>query len=305
MSKIQDAIRRLQSSQEVASLSRGEAETQRLARLTRPDTSSDATIDLDKERVITLDLDLLRQTGFLAPTEQRRFIADQYRVIKRPLLDNASGRGAHQSEDANLVMVGSPLPGDGKTFNCINLALSIATEKDKSVLLVDADVAKPHISMLFGLENEPGLIDLLTNSNLEVGDVLLQTNIPGLIVLPAGKQDEHATELLASRRMARLVHVLSTSLPDRITVFDSPPLLVTSEARVLASVMGQIVLVVCAGRTPQNAVLEAAASLDPDKPISVVLNRAGRGLGGDGYGYANYGTYGSAVRSERQESKGE
>lgn len=112
---------------------------------------------------IEIDYAHLREIGLFPPVDQQRRIAEQFRLIKRPLIDNASGMGAYQSDDANLIMVTSALPGDGKTFNCINLALSMATEKDKSVLLVDADVAKPHISRLLGLEDRPGLIDLLTD----------------------------------------------------------------------------------------------------------------------------------------------
>lgn len=288
MSKIQDALRKLQKSERLSSSSndRNGAEIQKVARVVRSNTLARGDEPhLSDHAVVTVDYDQLREVGLLAPSEQQRHIADQYRLIKRPLLDNIEGRGAHVSEEANLIMVASPLPGDGKTFNCINLALSIATEKDKSVLLVDADVAKPHITSLFGLEEEPGLIDLLKDDSLQIGDVLLKTNVPGLRVLPAGRPDEHATELLASRRMAKTVEFLSTAFPDRVAIFDSPPLLATSEARVLASLMGQIVLVVCASRTPQAAVVEAAESLDPDKANSIILNRANRALGQETYGY--------------------
>jgi exopolysaccharide/PEP-CTERM locus tyrosine autokinase len=190
------------------------------------------------------------------------------------------------------------LPGDGKTFNCINLALSMATERDKSVVLVDADVAKPHISSLFGLEKEPGLIDLLTDSSRDPKEFLLRTNVPGLRLLPAGRHDEHATELLASRRMAAVVESLSKTFPDRLVIFDSPPLMVTSEARVLASAMGQIVLVIRSGVTPQKSLIASLDSLDHDKAISIVLNQASRGFGSDsygGYGYGGYG-YGAGLR---------
>ena len=296
MSKIQDAIRKSQSSE------MGRA-TQRPKDKERPqpvasviqDVEFDGSSALGGDNILVdVDFALLRESGLLAPSQQQRYIADQYRLIKRPLLDNVSGRGACQSPGANLIMVASPLPGDGKTFNCINLALSVATEKDRSVLLVDADVAKPHISSLLGLENEPGLIDLLTDNNREVGELLLKTSVPGLRILPAGRHDEHATELLASRRMASVVDVLSKTFADRVVVFDSPPLLVTSEARVLASLMGQIVLVVRSGVTPQDAVLDAIESLDPEKSISILLNQSSKGLRSEGYG-------GYGERSERQQ----
>ncbi len=294
MSKIQDAIRRLQQDTGDAGAAPkkdASAETQTIA------TLKVSTLDIGSEDftqpvgpIVEVDFDLLRDAGLLAPTHQQKHVADQYRLIKRPLLDNISGKSAHRSPDANLIMVASAFPGDGKTFNCINLALSMATERDKRILLVDADVAKPHISNLFGVEKQAGLIDLITDGDLQIADVVLPTNVPGLQLLPAGKRDEHATELLASKRMAAITEKLSNSYREGVVVFDSPPLLLTSESRVLASRMGQIVLVVGSGSTPEHAVLEAIESLDPEKALSVVLNRSTKGFGGSMYGSYGYGT---------------
>ncbi len=296
MSKIQEALKKLQSS--TPGLDTGSAKSDSdpvpLARVTRSgarDSAAETATVLEDDRLVEIDYGALRSAGLLAPVDQQRHLADQYRIIKRPLLVNASARGDYQADDVNLIMIASPLPGDGKTFNCLNLALSMATERDRSVLLVDADVAKPHISSIFGLEDEPGLIDLLLDEDLEVGKTLLKTNVSGLRIMPAGRRHEHATELLASRRMASIAATLSKTFPDRVVIFDSPPLLATSEARVLASLMGQIVLVVCSARTPQDAVMEAVESLDQDKAVSVVFNQSGSGFGTDQYGA--YGSYGS------------
>ncbi len=296
MSKIQDAIRRLQtpasgSQNTTASQPKEDpsAKSRTIATLKLPDPSEIAEQGAESRPIVDVDFDLLRDNGLLAPTHQQRHIADQYRLIKRPLLDNVSGKTAHRSDDANLIMIASALAGDGKTFNCINLALSMATEKEKTVLLVDADVAKPHISTLFDIENEPGLIDLLTNPELNVEDVVIPTNVPGLQLLPAGRRDDHATELLASRRMAAMAEQLSKIYRNGVVLFDSPPLLLTSESRVLASRMGQIVVVVCSGLTPQGAVIEAIESLDDEKALSVVLNRSGKGFGEPNYGGYGYG----------------
>ena len=252
-------------------------------------------IQSDDGGLIEINRDMLRDEGYLAPLDQARFLAEQYRILKRPLLDNALGRSAHVGDDANLIMVTSALPGDGKTFNCINLALSMAIEKDVSVLLVDADVAKPHISQLFGVDGQSGLTDLLKDNSVQIGNFVMRTDVLGLSVLPAGLPDEHATELLASRRMARVIHELSKSYSDRIVIFDSPPLLVTSEARVLASQMGQVAMVVCAGTTPQKAVLEAIENLDETKPINLILNQSAGGQGAGAYGSYHYG-YGASSR---------
>ncbi len=250
--------------------------------------------DEEPKRSVVVDSDVLREQGLLAPEGQARHVSDQYRIIKRPILKLAMGESADAHASANLVMIASPLSGDGKTFNAINIALSIANENEVSVVLVDADVAKPHITRLFGLADEPGFIDLLRDgeTNLELAKV--GTSVPGLSIIPAGQVFEYATELLASNRMAEAVRRLSSGVQNRVVVFDSPPLLQATESSVLASRMDQIVLVVCADRTPRPAVFAAIDLLDPDKPLNLIFNRAGYMFGGSSYGGYSYG-YGSDV----------
>ena len=297
MSKIQDALSKIQRSMDTVEKTRpskGDREpsdTSGSVKLgvVKPELDETGRVLIPRDGgFVAVNPDALRKEGYLAPQDQERFLADQYRIIKRPLLDNVSGRSAHQSDDANLIMVTSPLPGDGKTFNCINLALSLALEKDVTVLLVDADVAKPQVSDLFDVADKPGLIDVL-NEDLDVDSITLRTDIPGLTLLPAGAHDANATELLASRRMGRLVHELSTSKPDRIVVFDSPPLLITSESRALSNFVGQIVMVVRAGKTPQRSVIEAIEKLDESKATNLVLNDSAAGEFGEKYGEYGYG----------------
>lgn len=300
MSKIQDALKKIQASGATAARGSDDSSPSQIARvITQPVTNDDNTYDdvpeINDGRLVEVNRDSLRKAGLLAPEDQEKHVSDQYRLIKRPLLKLVSGLGADHPPHANLIMVASALPGDGKTFNAINIALSIAIEKDTSVLLVDADVAKPHISGLFGVEEQPGLIDLLVDRTLRVQETVIRTDIPGLSILPAGKRDANATELLASRRMAAVVTELSEVVPNRVVIFDSPPLLVTSESRVLAANMGQIALVVCANRTPQRAVLAAVDSLDQTKAINLILNQSGGALGADIYGGSYYG-YGDPFR---------
>lgn len=190
-------------------------------------------------------------------------------------------------------MVASSLPGEGKTFASVNLALSMSLERDISVVLVDADVAKPHISRLFGIDGEPGLLEALQSDNLDIEALILPTDIPKFSILPAGKPTETATELLASRRMQSIVARLETGQDrSRVVIFDSPPLLLTAESRVLAQQMGQIVLVVQAGRTPQQAVLDAIACLGENKSVALLLNQS-ESVTESGYYYRDvvYGDY--------------
>ncbi|MET0535979.1 MAG: AAA family ATPase [Steroidobacter sp.] len=239
-------------------------------------------------RVVRVDRDALRHGELLPPLSQERQLSGEYRQIKRPLIANALGRGVPKLANGHRIMVASAMPGDGKTFTSINLALSFANEKDLSVVLVDADVAKAHLSRIFGLQNETGLMDLLRDDQIDIESVILPTDVPGLSILPAGRASETATEMLASARMEHVAAQISARDPKRIVLFDSAPLLVTSEAMALASAVGQIVMVVRAGVTPQSAVLDAIELLGEGKSVGLVLNQTDEQVR-PGYYYQYYG----------------
>ncbi len=232
---------------------------------------------LDSERYCQVDFKKLRAKGMLVPENSRSRIQEEFRVIKRPLLMNAEGRTAGQVDNGNLIMVTSALPGEGKTFNAICLALSIAAERDKTVLLVDADVIKPGVSKFFGVESNRGLVDYLCGEG-DINELIFKTNLPNLTLLPAGSPHHLSTELLASSKMRDLMRELSERYHDRIVIFDSPPMLATTEANVLAGMMGQIAMIVEAEKTSQKDVKEAvdAMKIHTDIPIGLVLNKATR-----------------------------
>lgn len=248
-------------------------------------------------RRVELDLDALTGAGIINPNSARSEIADQYRVIKRPLIKNAMGKGASIIANGNLIMVTSALPGEGKSFTSINLAMSIATELDNTVMLVDADVARPSVMRMLGLPDGPGLLDLVLDDTLDMSSVLLKTNVEKLTILPSGTPHPRATELLASDAMVRLLEDMAARYPDRIIIFDSPPLLITTESRVLATHMGQIVVVVHAGKTLQSEVKQALATIEACSVKLLLLNRASP-LFKSGYGYS-YG-YGSGYGHDKQ-----
>jgi protein-tyrosine kinase len=234
-------------------------------------------------RHVDLDFARLKANGFVTPDAGATQIAEEFRVIKRPIIRNALGQGA--VKHGNLVMVTSALPSEGKTFTSVNLALSIASEVDSTVLLVDGDVAHPSIPELLGAPHGPGLLDLLTRDNLDFGDALVKTNVDKLSLLPAGSRHRRSTELLASEQMASLLREIASRYRDRIIIFDSPPLLATTEARVLATNMGQIVMVVAADATSQHAVNQALATVENCEIVLMVLNKASRTDVGTYYGY--------------------
>src|SRR6476620_7524813 len=234
-------------------------------------------------RHIDINFAKLKARGFVTPDAGSSQIAEEFRVIKRPIIRNAVGRGA--VKHGNLVMVTSALPSEGKTFTSLNLALSIATEIDSTVLLVDGDVAHPSIPEIIGAPHGPGLLDLLTRDDLDFADALVKTNIEKLSLLPAGTRHRRSTELLASEQMVSLLREIASRYRDRIVIFDSPPLLATTEARVLATNMGQIVMVVAADATSQHAVNQALATIEGCEIVLMVLNKASRTDVGTYYGY--------------------
>jgi protein-tyrosine kinase len=240
-------------------------------------------------RSVEINLDALLAAGFASPVASRSKISDEFRVIKRPLIANAMGKGAAPIDFGNLIMVTSALSGEGKTFTSINLAMSIANELDNTVMLVDADVARPSILATLGLPPSPGLLDILLDDSVKLAEVLLKTNIPKLTLLPSGTPHPSATELLASDAMYALLADMSSRYSDRIIIFDSPPLLLTTESRVLATHMGQIVMVVKAADTSRADVMRALATIE-DCPVKMLVLNQARIEGLDtsyGYGYSH------------------
>ena len=246
-------------------------------------------------RRLTIDINSLRAGGYLPEEAKDRQFAEHYRQIKRPLIQRALANDGTGPTDPRVIMVTSALPGDGKTFTSINLAFSLARERDISVLLVDTDLPKPHVSKIFGLQKEPGLMDALADESIAIESLVVTTNVRGLSILPAGTPGEGASELLHSDRMREMIASLCSHEPKRIVLLDSPPLLITSEGPALTALAGQIVLVVRAGQTPSRAIVDAVNLIGPDRVGGIVLNEApAQAMQGYYYGYGSYGTYGDA-----------
>lgn len=245
-------------------------------------------------RRVTIDLARLAAAGVVTPGEPHSRIAHEMRVLKRPLLAAAFPEKGPAIARANLLIVTSSVPGEGKTFLSLNLAMSIAAEIDRKVLLVDADVARPTVPTLLGVFEERGLLDVIAGT-MRPEEAILRTNVERLSYLPSGRPRPHAFEMLASESMAVLLEELASRYPDRMVVFDSPPLLSTTEARMLAARMGQVVFVVRAESTLQRDVKAALATIEECPIKLMVLNGArSHGLEGYGYGYGyGYGFDGS------------
>lgn len=224
-------------------------------------------------RQAEIDLDALARKGFVTPHTVNTLLGNSFRMIKRPLLNNIRGKGATATSDANLIMVTSSVESEGKSFSAINLAISMAMEKDKHVLLIDADVNNPSHHEIFDIQSDYGLIDLLQGKVKDMSKVLHKTNIPSLTLMSAGNKTSHATELLASQAMEKFVTEISNFYKDRVIIFDSPPLLLPTEASVLASYMGQVIVVVEAESTKKQLV-EKSLDMLSNKIVLLLLNKA-------------------------------
>lgn len=257
-------------------------------------TTADLADDiLQSEKVSTaanyaeIDLKALEQQGFVSLSTQRRLINEEYRVIKRKLITNAFGQLASTLHHPNLIMVSSSRPGEGKTFSSINLALSIALEQDKTVLLVDADVLRPKVAKTLNVSHAVGLTDYLLDPEIKVADVLLNTNVPRLKLVTAGTPHHLSTELLASDRMLRLAAEFANRYADRVVIFDAPPLLGVNETAVLATMCGQGVMVVEENKSRLAEIEQSVALLPSEMAVGFLINKAHRNQG-KGYGYGYY-----------------
>jgi len=255
-----------------------------------PQTSLNQHIDIEPSTtaLLNIDLDNLDKRGYLINTGERKSIKDEFRQIKRTLLNNAFGNGAKLLNHPNLIMVSSAKPNEGKTFVSINLALSIALEQDKTVLLIDADVLRPSVGRELGTENAEGLIEYLLKEEKHVSEIIFNTNIDKLKLIPAGTPHHLSNELLASEKMAALASELASRYPDRVVIFDCPPLIGVTETLVLANLMGQAIVVVEESKTSIANIKAATEPLNEDLAVGIVLNKAIRSHK-DLYGYYGYG----------------
>jgi receptor protein-tyrosine kinase len=250
---------------------------------------------------LTLDRGRLASFGIAIPSSARSRTVEEFRLVKRNLMAAWSQNdliGDRQS--GRIIMITSARPGEGKTFTSINLALAFASERDVKALLVDVDTQHPGLPKIFGIPGDKGIVDVLAG-NLELSEVLIQTNLPNLMLLPAGRGGPHVPELLSSREMGALLVELTQRLPDRFIIIDTPPCMASSDAAALAPLVGQIVFVVEAHSTQQAEVEAALSMLSACPQISLLLNKsdtlASEHFGSYGYYYQSPGDGNDELRA--------
>ena len=265
--RAQDSVRRFETN---GAESYGATTARRSA-----DASPVRSVDADAPaRVVRIDREALNRSGILPTESQRAASTEQYRAMKQDLIRHATAAVETEGAPRRCIMVASALPGDGKTFTSLNLALSMTSERDHDVLLIDGDLAMRHLTRSLSMAEEPGLLDVLRDPAQSFSSIVYATDVPRLFVVPAGKWSEDAAELMACERMSELITSITNRYPQRLLVFDSSPVLLTADARVLAGHVGQIVMVVKAGATLQHDVKEAVALLTGDgRRVTLMLNQ--------------------------------
>ncbi|MDB5703146.1 MAG: exopolysaccharide biosynthesis protein [Sphingomonas bacterium] len=233
---------------------------------------------------VAIDRAMLAEKGLLVPGAPIGALVEEFRQVKRQLLQTARIVRKTDGDRSRTILVCSAKPNDGKTYCAINLAIAMAAERDVEVLLVDADFAKPDVMKRLGLNDGPGLLDALADPRVDVESCVIRTDIPQLSLLPAGTKSNTDTELLASKRTGEIVAALLAADPRRLVIFDSPPALAASPASLLSNHAGQVMLVVRADRTSEGDLRDAVAQLDGCEHIQLVLNAVSFAPGGRRFG---------------------
>lgn len=231
----------------------------------RFDLSSAAEFSIDESKGIEDGL-------LLAQYDDNSPVAQQYRSIKWALLNYCRSQASSAKPKDRIVVVTSANSGEGKTHIATNLAISLSREIGGSCLLIDCDISRPAIGIKLGIAKNAGLIELLENDSLNPNQFILKDKEGKLLVLPAGLSKANYGEYLASSRMHEFLQSVVETLPNCFVVIDSPPLLPSSEGKIVASLGGQIVVVARAHSTLRADFARAMTLLNQDLPIWPVLN---------------------------------
>src|SRR6516225_8154444 len=261
-----------------------------------PPPGGDAASEIGGPELV-LDRGRLASYGITMPSSARSRTVEEFRLVKRNLMTQfVQGDASGDQRSSRLIMVTSARPGEGKTFIALNLALAFASERDVKALLVDIDTQHSALQTILGISSELGIVDVLAG-NHELSEVLIQTNSPNLMVLPAGRGGPHVPELFSSNKMAVLLAEMTRRFSDRYIIIDTPPCMASTDAAALAPLVGQIVFIVEAHHT-QEVEIEASLSMLSACPrISLLLNKSDAAAG-EHFGSYEYYSYSQGRESD-------
>ncbi|MEW5900990.1 MAG: polysaccharide biosynthesis tyrosine autokinase, partial [Acidobacteriota bacterium] len=206
----------------------------------------------------------VRSIELIAQHAPKSSFTESYRLIRTALLLSSA------NPETKAIVVSSPLPSEGKTATIGNVAVTLA-QAEKRVLVVDSDLRKPRQHRIFGIKNLDGLTNYLTKG-VELKDLIKPTRVPNLFLINSGPVPPNPTELLGSEKMGKLVKELRQYF--QCILFDSPPLLVVTDALALAPHTDGLILVVWGGKTPRESLRKAREQLDlmKIKPLGAIIN---------------------------------
>jgi protein-tyrosine kinase len=202
----------------------------------------------------------------IALLRPRSYEAEQFKILRTNLLFPGTGKPARS------ILITSAAPGDGKSFVSSNLAVSLALDHDRKVLLIDADIRRSSIHKIFGLNgNEKGICDFLTD-RAPLASLLVKTSLNNLFILPAGQLFRDPAQLQSLERLPKLFEELDVNFSQFSIVIDSPPPKLAAETGVLARLVDSIVIVMKAGVTKKEYIEETIELVDKAKIAGIVFN---------------------------------
>jgi receptor protein-tyrosine kinase len=236
-----------------------------------PEPIQDPTAAPDGQR--HLDISTLERAGLVVGRKSRTRISEEFRIAVGHVLRTLQSSYSAGHGSANLVLVTSSRPGEGKSFTALNLAGCIAQQNQREVLLVDIDAKQRPMTYDLGLGEAPGLLDLVRDPTLRLEDVVVPTSIPALSFVPIGARLASNGEMPLSRPISAVVERLGRRYANRVIILDAPPCLSTSDPSALAPIVGQIVMVVEAERTQRNELVAALELVNVCPTITLLLNK--------------------------------
>ncbi|MCU7886446.1 MAG: CpsD/CapB family tyrosine-protein kinase [Candidatus Thiodiazotropha sp. (ex Lucinoma annulata)] len=231
-----------------------------------PEPEVSSKITYTKTKSVEVSVDGLREKRVIAG-DTNDSISDQYKVLRTHVLQRL------KANQWNSLAVTSPNEGCGKTLTSINLAISLAREVNHSVLLVDMDLRRPSIQSYFFMGEQPGISEYLTEG-VELSEILFNPGLERLVILPGNKPFSNSSEMLSSPKMVQLVEELKNRYPNRIVIFDMPPLLSCDDMIAFSPYIDAIMLVVEEGGTRKDELKRAYELIENTNVIGTVLNKS-------------------------------